>query len=418
VMVGGKHRIMWRLNKNSPYEFSERRQRELMYAHTHIKTGEKTVYGEVKDVCLNLLAAWATHAKTRIYMGGVVFRPGQAAGDDYYNTWQGFAVAPEENKALLQGIHKHIEEVICGGKQEMIDYFYDWVAYSFQNPDVPAMSALVLRGKKGSGKGIIGHFLSKIWGSHARYINNPKHLVGNFNALLADACFLFADEAFYSGDKKHECVLKGLITESTLVIERKGVDSYNDRNHLKIMLATNEDFAVPATEDERRFCVFDVLPTYLRNVKYFDPLVEMHKSKKVQEAFLYEMLNRDISGYRPGNIPESDGLREQRMHSLCSIGKWLADYLANEEYQEDDEIGACWEEQVSTSDLHAAYINWCDTQKKGTYDRVGTIPFSKYMHEIYPKRKVGDKRLSGFHLGPLSEAIKKFEDAKKIKLDI
>ena len=53
---------------------------------------------------------------------------------------------------------------------------------------------------------------------------NAKHLVGHFNAHLQHCSVLFADEAFFAGDRSHESVLKGLITEETLLIEPKGVD--------------------------------------------------------------------------------------------------------------------------------------------------------------------------------------------------
>jgi hypothetical protein len=418
VMVGGKHRIMWRQSEKHAYEFSPRSERLLMYEHTLIKTGEKEVFGQTRDVFSNHLLAWAKHPDTRIYMGGVVFEPNKPALG-CYNTWKGFSIEPAENNKALKHIHKHIEKVICGDKPEMIEYFYNWCAYTFQNPDVPAGAALVLRGKKGTGKGIVGHFLRYIWGAHAKHISNPKFLVGSFNAMLADCCFLFADEAFFSGDKKHEGVLKALITEPTITIERKGIDAYTVNNYLKVLMATNEDFAVPATEDERRYAVFDVMSTYLKNTAYFDRLVKICKDKEVQAAFLYEMLHRDIADFRPGNIPESDGLRSQRLHSLCSCGKWLADYLISADFDEDG-LSEGWKDSASCSDLYRSYIAWCDKQKTTSYDRVSQIQLSKYLSVIYPKKMVGDGelRVSGFVLGDIEDAIKLFEASKKVSLTI
>lgn len=415
VMIGGKHRIMWRQTKNDAYEFSAQNERSLMFQHRLIKTGEKVVYGLPQDVFSNHLIAWAKHPKTRIYMGGVAFKPNQET-PGCYNTWQGYAVKPEQNDALLALIRYHVETVICGLDKALIDYFYDWCAYTLQNPEVPGMSALVLRGKKGSGKGTMGLFLGKIWGVHARFISNPKQLIGNFNAHLADACFLFADEAFFSGDKKHEGVLKALITEPTMMVERKGVDAYQDTNYLKVLMATNEKYAVPATDDERRFAVYDVADTYCKDGAYFDRLVAAVKDKAVQSAFLYEMLNRDISAYRPGNIPESYGLREQRFGSLCPIGKWLADYLTAD--YADDEIGEGWETLQTCADLFNKYLDWCNDQRTGAYDRVGQIPFSKYMKGVFRKTQVGAGRLAGFVMGTQEEAQWGFETAKKISLQV
>ena len=196
-----------------------------------------------------------------------------------------------------------------------------------QRPEVPVGAALVLRGEKGSGKGILGHFLRKIWGSHGMQISNPVHLVGKFNNHLADLCFLFADEAFYSGDKSHEGILKALITEPTITIERKGIDPISQPNFLKIFMATNKDFAVPASKDERRYGVFDVSSVRINDNNYFRALVAAYNDKAIQSAFLYEMLNRDISDFSANAIPETHGLKEQRLHSLPAHGQWLADSL-------------------------------------------------------------------------------------------
>ena len=69
---------------------------------------------------------------------------------------------------------------------------------------------------------------------------------------------MFADEAFFSGDKQGEQVLKAVITEPKIVIERKGIDAELQDNYLKVFMSTNSDWAVPATKDERRYCVCDV----------------------------------------------------------------------------------------------------------------------------------------------------------------
>ena len=72
---------------------------------------------------------------------------------------------------------------------------------------------------------------------------------------MAHCSLLFADEAYWPGDKAGEGELKRLITEPTLVIEPKGVDSFQVRNSLHVIIAGNEEWLVPASGDERRFAV-------------------------------------------------------------------------------------------------------------------------------------------------------------------
>ena len=427
VMVGGRHHIMRAvptgagINNRVSCEFIRLSELKLVYANTSIKVDEKSFKGAKKDVFDNHIMAWANHPNSQTYKGGVIFKPNGKVPDGYLNTWQGFAVEPKKNHILCVLIMQHIEQIICAGDQKLINYFYNWVAYTLQHPNRPAGSALVLRGEKGSGKGIIGHFLFFLWGNHALHISNPKHLVGNFNAHLADVCFLFSDEAFFSGDKQHEGVLKALITEPTFMVERKGIDATAQKNYLKVFMVTNNKFAVPASKDERRYGVFDVSSEKIGDGSYFDALRRACKDPEVQSAFLYEMLNRDIKGFHTGKIPESVGLREQRYHSLPSAGKWLADSLSNGSFtggDSDDDVLDGWKSEALSSELHASYLSWCDKLRVGEYDRDSQIILSKYLGDIYKKKQLGSKRLNGFVLGTLKEATVQFQKFEGIKLSV
>ena len=370
VVIGGKHKVMrWTiatLDGRAVYEFYSRKELSLLHDNTHIKIGEKTLTRRIQDIYSNELMAWAKHPMARTYTAGVVFLPGREAPDNCFNTWTGFSVEPIQNIGLLAGIHYHLKEVVCAGKAELYEYLLKWIAYTIQNPDKPAGAAIVLRGLKGCGKGTLGHFLRAIWGIHGLHISNPKHLVGNFNSHLADICFLFADEAFYSGDKQHESVLKTLITEPTVIIERKGIDAVSQPNFLKILMATNAEFAVPASRDERRYCVFDVSSFHIGNTTYFNTLHADCKSQEVQAAFLFEMLNTDLTGWHTGDIPDSEGLRAQRYHSMDSLQKLIVDSLLNGSFGvccEGIEYGDEWKLEMSSNDLFSNYMIHCKPAK-------------------------------------------------------
>ncbi|MFA6922514.1 MAG: DUF5906 domain-containing protein, partial [Gallionella sp.] len=228
VVVGRKHKILRGVDAESAidgrayYEFFDKKDLSLLHDNTRIQTG---INKSGEPVFKNHLMAWASHPKARTYTGGVTFWPGRIAPAEYFNTWRGFSVEPKQNDELLNPILCHIRNVVCAGHTDLYEYLIKWIAYTIQHPDKPAGAAIVLRGEKGSGKGTLGHFLRAIWGNHGLHISNAKHLVGNFNGHLVDTCFLFADEAFYSGDKQHEGVLKALVTEPTIIVERKGIDA-------------------------------------------------------------------------------------------------------------------------------------------------------------------------------------------------
>ena len=103
-----------------------------------------------------------------------------------------------------------------------------------------------MRGGEGTGKGTLAKVLRHILGQHGMAISNSKHLTGNFNGRLRDCVFLFADEAFYAGDPSHVGVLKWIITEPHLTIEAKFSNAVQMPNFLHLMMASNEEWVVPA----------------------------------------------------------------------------------------------------------------------------------------------------------------------------
>jgi hypothetical protein len=156
--------------------------------------------------------------------------------------------------------------ILCNGDEAMADYAIRWTAWGFQNPGDVAEAALVLRGKKGSGKGLWLGTIRKIYGPHSLQITHAGLLTGQFNAHLRTCAYLFADEAFWAGDKQGEAILKGLLTERSGMYTPKGVDSSSGVNCTKVGMSSNFDWVVPATHDERRYAVSDTNNRYAKGV--------------------------------------------------------------------------------------------------------------------------------------------------------
>ena len=72
---------------------------------------------------------------------------------------------------------------------------------------------MVLRGGRGTGKGVVARAIGRLFGQHFVHVSHARHLTGNFNAHLAECVLLFVDEAFWAGDKQGEAQLKRMITE-------------------------------------------------------------------------------------------------------------------------------------------------------------------------------------------------------------
>ena len=100
--------------------------------------------------------------------------------------------------------------------------------------------SLVLRSdEQGTGKGLFAKIFGHLLGKHYLHITNHRHLTGNFNAHLFDCILLFADEAFWAGDKSAEGTLKTLVTEEFRAVEIKNKDVFQARNFTRLLIASN-----------------------------------------------------------------------------------------------------------------------------------------------------------------------------------
>jgi hypothetical protein len=190
-----------------------------------------------------------------------------------------------------------------------------WAAWAIQNPDVPAGVALVLKGDERTGKGTLGRALVKLFGIHGVHILSQQHFTGRFNAPLHQCCLLFADEAFYAGDKRAEGVLKGLLTEPVIPIERKGLDVVRTRNRLHVIMASNHEWVVPASKDAWRFAVFEVSNHRAHDKLYFDALYGQLENGGYG-AMLHDLVAMELGDWRPSDdIPQTEALEQQKQLS-------------------------------------------------------------------------------------------------------
>jgi len=278
----------------------------------------------------------------------------------------------------------HIHKIIAGGDREGFEYILNWLARLVQHPEEVGEIALVLRGKKGSGKSLLGSWIVRLFDQHGMHIVHSTQLVGRFNAHLRDCCVLFADEAFYAGDKQGEAVLKGLITERALVIEGKNQNIVVVRNMLHIILASNNDWVVPTSHDERRYAPYDVLDNRVGDLAYF-AAIDRQMRQGGLAAMLYDLLQRDISGFEVRDVPHSAEMRTQKTLSLSSPERWWVAVLTRG-YLFRSKHGAPWFTDwhpfYTTELLTNSYLQWCEENRP--FDRKTREQLGMFLAEFYP----------------------------------
>lgn len=167
----------------------------------------------------------------------------------------------------------HVRINICAGDKKQYDLLIAWLADLVQNPTKTPGTAVVLRGCQGTGKSIFARVIGALFFQHFLYVSDSRHFMGRFNAHLKDCIVLFADEAFMVGGKSNETILKMLITEDNICIERQGYDTEIVPNHVHIIMSVNTDWVVPTAFDDRRFLVFDVADNRCKDTDYFAAII-------------------------------------------------------------------------------------------------------------------------------------------------
>lgn len=267
---------------------------------------------------------WLNHPLRRTFEH-IVFLPNQTTPPGTYNTWRGFACPSVPGDWSL--MKKHIHEVICSRDRKAEEYLLNWMAFAVQHPDKPAEVAVVLQGSRGTGKGKFVNAMAALFGQHATTVTLASHLVGKFNGHLKDCVFLFVDEGMWAGDKAGESVLKALITEPLIQMEKKFQEATPCKNRLHIMMASNNDWVVPAGPHERRYFVLHVSDAKMQDKAYFAALDRQMHEQGGLEAMLYELQRRDLSNFDIRTAPRTAALDEQVINSLDPMPAWWMEHL-------------------------------------------------------------------------------------------
>lgn len=327
--------------------------------------------------------SWWTHHEMRRQYRTITFSPGRDV-PGAFNLWKGFAVDPKEG-TLHHGYLEHVREIICAGDEEVYDYLIKWMAHCVQRPNEQGEVAVVLRGRMGTGKGVFCREFGALWGRHYLQISESKHLVGNFNAHLRDCVVLFADEAFFAGDRKNASTLKALITEDRLVIEPKGVDSIDARNRLHIIMASNDEWVIPAGPEERRYLLLDVADDRMQELGYFATLRKSMEdnNQEGRRNLLHYLQNLDLKGYEIRNVPKTSGLQDQKIRSLSSEQEWwfkkLEDGILLPTHHR-------WEAPVTKGALVDDYLTYA--QRVGVPRRVSETVLARFIVKMAPDTKI------------------------------
>lgn len=359
IVIEGSSHILWETKDHKG------RQKVMHLDHVtfHNKFLSKT-FQDGNGKYHPITKLWMSHPQRRSF-DGLCFMPGKKCPPNFYNLWRGFSCEPANEKEIpnpkahnaLKDFIEHCFENVCEGKQELFNWVMGYFAHMIQKPWEKPLTALVFRGKKGVGKNALVGRVAHLLRNHSLLASNKRFLLGNFNGHLENLILFTLDEAFWSGDKQAEGILKDLITGDHHLIEHKGKQPYVVDNCLRVIILGNENWIVPASADERRYGVFDVGKKRQQDRKFFQDMkdgMELHGGDRLLLRYLMDF---DISKIDINDAPKTKGLADQKTASLEPFPQYWFECLEAGRIVESS-MPVNWSKLADKDDFRTAFGNY------------------------------------------------------------
>lgn len=326
-------------------------------------------------------ASWLQHIKRRTY-DDVTFDPNPESGGrpGVYNLFKGFPVRG------LQGswsrFREHWHTIGAAGDDDLFEFQFNWMAWLIQRPHERAGTAIVWQGSQGVGKGILASMFGRLVGPYYKPVRNMKNITGHFNLPLRHTLLLFADEAVWPGDKVGEGIVKGLISEPTLMIEPKGKEWFEAPNYNHLIIATNHEWAAPMEASDRRFSVVNVPDTYRGNRAHFDAVLREMLDEGGLEALMFALQSHHVAAapVKPNSPEALEAARKQLVLSRDPFHSWWSDRLETGDVTTRAPGG--WPASIAKSDLFDDYL--AEMEKLKVSRRLSRAIFSQFLSKIVP----------------------------------
>ena len=363
IAMGGRVKVMKELNPKKDDIINDRFILMDLPSFKLLVMNDFVVMPDAKGIPKQMPKSdvWLADERRRTYMG-LTFEPNKGERvEGRYNIWCGWPIKPIEGDWTL--FYKHILDVICSGDNDHCEWLLDWMADLIQDPCQPKGCALVMHGIEGCGKGTFCDVFGELVGRHYKHVTSEEHFTGRFNGFLHDSLLTFADEVTYGGSKKVAGVLKAMVTEKHLVVERKGIDAIAGNNYARIVIASNESWFIPAGPQSRRWFVMGVAGNKANNVKYFAAIREVMNNGGY-EALMYAMLTRKITkDLRKAPVTEILEEQREKMASTCTVLDWWSQCVDNGDLDvipegEIDDTTDTWFNRVKAQALFESYVRF------------------------------------------------------------
>lgn len=244
-------------------------------------------------------------------------------------------------------------DVLCNKRDDVMAHLCKWIANMCKGNKNDA--ALVLKtGAKGVGKSTLPVMLTNyIIGRKLGLQSSSRPLLSNFNSVLADKLLVYFEELETFSVSQWmgvDSVIKRLITSDVMLIEKKGIDSYEIDNINNYIFLTNHDLC----DADRRMFVLDVQCKYLGKDDYWINLYNNCMNEEVGYALFCYFSEIDTTGFRPQSYP----MTTSKLNSISKRLDIVYQFLKEEYILKNQDL------KIKLSDFYENFTSWCIKHQK------------------------------------------------------
>ena len=196
---------------------------------------------------------------------------------EYFNEYSPIQYQGANHGKDLSLIYYHVKHYLCGDNDEAYNYFIAVVSDMVRNPGRKLPICIVMNGEGGVGKSFLfDKLFRKLFGDMYGFKSNK--VSGRFNKELENKICFLIEELSHQDNKNESNIIKDMISNPKIRIERKGIDSYEIENCIRFFICSNGEWSVRIENNNssRRYLVCDV-STEIPDNEYFNKLSELIK---------------------------------------------------------------------------------------------------------------------------------------------
>ena len=393
----------------------------IMMSKEKIKTSyEHLTYEQIKndEVFKHVfIYDWLTQNENqRCYDDVGIYPRGIECPANHFNLWRKFPMESitefEIKNDELQMILNHIK-ILCGHEEDVYNYFIRWIAQMLQYPAVKTICPTLIS-KQGAGKGTLLKLLREMLGNSKVFeTTTPSRDVwGDFNGRMCNTFLINLNELSKKETIECEGRIKGLITDSKLTINNKGINQYDINSYHRFIATTNGSEPINTSKDDRRNLIIRSSDEKCGDKDYFNKLHQILEDVNViKTCYEYFMSIEDMDKFNKLEIPQTNYQNNLKELSVSPIEQWLEAFtLENYDKEEVEMLG---------TETCNVFKDWCknngveyniDAKKLGVRIanlNIDGIERGKHTNKGWTKKYNIDKLKKHFKIGVLVNIMNK-----------